>query len=103
MIEVPHLGGIEAHDSTFCAVHADVDLAIVLDMLDGAEVTVDNLQVPLRSCKLDLVSSSKLALDLAVGRDAAQPCRVIGHLLTVLLSHCDKVLLRVCGDDLSIA
>ncbi len=78
MIEVPHLVCIEAHDSVFGATHADADLAIVPDVLDGAQIAIGNLQVSLWSCKLDFVPDSKFTLDLAVGGDAAQPRWVIG-------------------------
>lgn len=72
MIEVPHLVSIEAYGSFF-AIHADTDLAVISDVLDSGEVTIGYLQIPQWSCKLHLISNSKLALDLAVRCDSAQP------------------------------
>ena len=72
VIEVSHLVGIEAHDSVFCAIHANADLSVIPDVLDGAEVTVGNLQVPVRGSKLYFVPDSELPLDLTVRGDAAQ-------------------------------
>jgi hypothetical protein len=47
MIEVPHFVRVKAHDAIFCSIHANADLAILSDVLDSSEVTIDNLQLPL--------------------------------------------------------
>lgn len=73
VIAVPHLVRVEAHNSVFCAIHADADFAVVSDVLDGAKTTNSNVQVSLRSCKLYPVSNGKFPLDLTVRGDAAQP------------------------------
>lgn len=87
---------------SFFAIHPDADLAVIADVLDGAEVTVGNLQILGRSCELYFVSNGELALDLTIRCDAAQAGWVISHLLAVLLLHGNKVLLRVRGYDLGI-
>src|SRR5271166_4367890 len=102
MIEVSHLASVEAHESSFCSIHAHTDLAI-LDALYGAEVAVGNLHVPLRSRELDFVSDSKFTLDLSVCCDAPQPGRGIRYFLSVLFPHGDEVFSRVRGNDLCIA
>src|SRR6185437_15186569 len=70
VIEVPHFAGIEAHDTVFGSIHTDTDFAILPNALNRAEVTVRNPQVSLRGRKLNFVSDSKFALDLAVRGDA---------------------------------
>ena len=61
-------------------------MAVLADLLDGAEVAVGNAKLPIGRGELEAVAYGKFPLDLAVGADAAQPRRVIGHLFAVRVS-----------------
>jgi hypothetical protein len=92
---MPHLGCIEMHDSVFRSVQSDADFVVIPDVLNGAKVTVCNLQVSIRSRKLYFVPDSKLPLDLAICGNTVQPRRVIRDLLAVLFLDGEKILFRV--------
>jgi hypothetical protein len=76
VVEVPHLGGVEADGALFLAVHLHVDLGSV-DPLDGSKVTVGDSQFAVCGGELDAVALGEVPADLAVGGDAAQAFRVV--------------------------
>jgi len=101
VIEVAHLARVERY--CLPAVHADGELPILADVLDGCEGAVSDAKLPVGRSELEPVADGKLALDLAVGADAAQPRRVIAHLFAVCFLNDKAILFRVGCDHLSIA
>ena len=53
------LGPRQSGQLLLSAIHANSDLSIIPDAVDGAVVAVGNLQVPVRSRKLNFVSNGK--------------------------------------------
>src|ERR1700732_1779743 len=103
VIEVTHHGGIEANRLPTLSIHANAHPPGVVDSLHGAQVTVGDLQLPVRRCELNSVADGELPLDLSIGRDATETRWGIGNLCSVEFLHADKILVWVRGNHRGIA
>src|ERR1035441_5835742 len=102
MIEMPYLSGVESDGALFRAVHLHADLIAVYPF-DGSHIAVGNGKLAVVGCELNAVALSKIAVNLAVSRDALQPLWVIGGLLAVWLLNGDLILFVIGGDHGCIA
>ena len=96
MIEVPHLRGVESDGALFRAVQLHADLIAVYPFY-GPHVAIRDGKFAVVGSELDAVALSKIAVILAVSRNALQSLWIIGGLLAVRLLDRDLVLFVVGG------
>src|ERR1022692_3847467 len=97
MIEVPHLRGVESDGALFRPVHLYDDL-IAVNPFDGSQFAVRDSQFAVVGSELDAISLSKIAVNLAVSRNALQSLRVIRGPVAIRFLDGDLVLFVVDGD-----
>jgi len=65
-------------------VHADLDVAGVVDFLNGAQLPICNMQPFRGRCELHPVAFGERALRFVIHRNACESARIVGLTLAVL-------------------